>query len=132
MKIDGHLEILKEVFLTIDTCIDKGIEQFQRTIGFQTSLGAVEMLELYLHKKNLFSLSARINHAWMKSQNKIREKIAFEFPRKQEIIELLYYIEKNRDELCYGKKVDPLRIAEQLEYFNRLKEIFREVGLDEV
>jgi hypothetical protein len=132
MKIDGHLEALKEVFLALDTCIDKGIENFQRTIGFQTSLGAVEMFELYLHRRSLFSLSARINHSWLKSQRKMRDKFDFEFPRKQEIIELLYYIEKNRDELCYGKKVEPPRIEEQLEYFNRLRDIMREVGLDEV
>ena len=58
MRIDGHLEVLQEVFLTLDTCIEKGYAEYQRTIGFQTSLGAVEMLELFLHKINMLSLSA--------------------------------------------------------------------------
>lgn len=132
MKIEGHLEILKEVFLSIDTCIEKGFQDFQSTIGFQTSLGAVEMLELYLHKKDLLSLSARITHAWLKSEKKINEKLPFDFPRKKEIVELLYFIEKKRNELCYGKRVEPHVIAEQLEHFNRLRQIFREVGLNEV
>jgi hypothetical protein len=132
MKPDGHLKTLKEVFSSIDMCIDKGIGDNQRTIGFHTSLGAAEMLELYLHKKSLLSLSARINHTWLKSQKKIREKLLFDFPRKEEITELLYYIEKNRDELCYGKQAELRMIEEQLEHFNRLREIFREVGLDEV
>lgn len=59
-------------------------------------------------------------------------KIPFDFPRKHEIIELVYYIEKNRDELCYGKKVDASKLREQIEYFNQLKELFKEVGLDEI
>ena len=89
-------------------------------------------MELYLHKNNMLSLSARITHTWMKSENKINEKLPFDFPRKKEIIELIFYIEKKRDELCYGKRVEPRIIAEQLENFNRLGQIFREVGLDEV
>ena len=132
MNIDTHLEILKETFLTIELCIERGIENHQRTIGFHTSLGSVEMLEAFLHKKNLLSSGARMNHTWMKSKKRINEKIPFDFPRKEEIVDLLYYIEKNRDELCYGKKVASSKTEEQIEHFNRLREIFREVGLNEI
>jgi hypothetical protein len=132
MNIETHLETLREVFAALDLCIEKGAENHQRTIGFHTSLGAAEMFEMLLHKKMLLSLSARSNHTWMRSQKRLREKIRFEFPRKEEILELLYLIEKNRDDLCYGKRVEIARIEEQLSLFQRLRVIMREVGLDEI
>ncbi|MBI2267017.1 MAG: hypothetical protein HYU64_17955 [Armatimonadetes bacterium] len=132
MNIERHLEILEECFSGLQTCVDGGIEKNQRIIGFLTSLGAAEMLELYLHKKNLFSLSFRINHAWLKSQKKLKEKIPWDFPQKDKIIQLAYYIEKGRDELCYGKRLERERIKEQIEHFYKLRDALKEVGLDEI
>jgi len=129
---DLHLQTLQESFETLRECVDIGIEKKQRTIGFHTSLASVEMLELYLHKIGVLSLSARLNHAWMKSQKKIKDKITHDFPRKEEIIQLIYYIEKNRDALCYGKLTDRAKIREQLDYFYRLVDAFKEVGLSEI
>lgn len=102
------------------------------TIGFHTALAATEVLELFLYSKNLFSLSARLNHRWLKSVKKINDKLSFNFPRKDEIVKLIYRIEKNRDELCYGKRVDEVIIKEQIEMLYKLKRIFEEEGLDEI
>jgi hypothetical protein len=127
-----HVQSLKETFELLVFCVDKGIETTQRTIGFHTSLGTVEMLELYLHTLGVFPVTYRLNHAWLKSQKKIREKIPYDFPEKERIIELAYYIEKNRDILCYGRAVGREKIMEQLEYFHELREIFGRLGLDEI
>ncbi|MDQ7827036.1 MAG: hypothetical protein RDV48_29840 [Candidatus Eremiobacteraeota bacterium] len=132
MNIEAHLESLREAFSTIDLCVDKGAENHQRAIGFLTSLGAAEMLELYLHKSRLLHVSARVHHEWLKSKKRLAEKIPQDFPRKAEILELVYNIEKNRNDFCYGKKVEASRLRDQLEQFNALKELFREVGLDEI
>ena len=132
MKPENHIDELKEIFSNLDMCIENGIENYQRIIGFLTSLGAVEMLELYLHKHKYLSYSARFNHGWMKSQKKLKEKVSFEFPGKAEIIRLIYYIEKNRNDLCYGKKCDISKIEEQLNYFNELRILFKEACLDEI
>jgi len=132
MKPEKHIEIIKESLEVIRDSMRKSLVLRQSTIGFHTTLAATEMLELYLHKKNLFSLSARLNHRWLKSIKKVDEKLSFSFPRKNEIINLIYRIEKNRDELCYGKRVDEAFIKEQIEMFYKLKRIFEEEGLDEI
>lgn len=132
MNIETHLEAVQEILETIAECVEKGIEKKQRSIGFHTSLGSIEMLELYLHKIGSLPFTFRLNHAWMKSQKKIREKLSFDFPNKDEIIELMYYIEKNRDVLCYGKRVPRAKIKEQLDYFHELRDIFKRLGLDEI
>jgi hypothetical protein len=129
---DTHLVILQESFETLIECVDKGLERKQRTVGFHTSLAAAEMLELYLHKIGLFPVTFRLNHAWMKSQRKIKEKIPHDFPEKDRVIQLMYYIEKNRDILCYGKLVERSTIKEQLDYFNELRNLFVKLGLDEI
>lgn len=130
MHPDVHRQVLQESFETLAECVDLGFEKKQRTIGFHTSLAPVEMLEIYLHTIGVFPTSFRLHHDWMKSQKKIREKIPHDFSRKDEIVLLVTYIEKNRDILCYGKAVDPSIIREQLEHFWKLRDLFKEVGLN--
>lgn len=95
------MDAIDESFRNIAKCVDTEIEKNQRTIGFHTSLGSIEMLELYLHKIGVLPFTFRLNHTWMKSQKKIKEKLPFDFPGKAEIIPLMSYIEKNRDVFCY-------------------------------
>lgn len=132
MKPEKHIEIIQESLEVIRDSMRKGLVSRQSTIGFHTALAATELLELFLHSKNLFSLSARLNHRWLKSVKKINDKLSFNFPRKDEIVKLIYRIEKNRDELCYGKRVDEVIIKEQIEMLYKLKRIFEEEGLDEI
>lgn len=132
LKSEIHIEILRESFETLKECVELGINKKQRTIGFHTSLASVEMLEMYLHKINILPVTFRLNHAWMKSLKKIKEKIPHDFPQKDNIIRLTYYIEKNRDILCYGKQVESSVIKEQLEHFYNLRDIFKELGLNEI
>lgn len=132
MNQEVHIQAIREAFETLALCVDKGMDTMQRTIGFITSLGAVEMLELYLHTIGVFPVTYRLNHAWLKSQKKIREKIPYDFPEKERVIELMYYIEKSRDILCYGRTAGREQIQEQLEHFHELREIFGRLGLDEI
>lgn len=131
MKIETHLQQLKESLELIDESIKKGIERRQRTIGFHTSAAASDLLEIYFHKKNLIDPGFNIKHEWLKADNKVKEKFHFEFEKKNEILALMKKIEQKRNTLCYGKPQEEKFIQETLDDFNNPKSIFKELGIDE-
>ncbi len=127
MKNEDHLRQLKESVQEIEKSIIEGINEKQRTIGFNTSAGAIDMLEIILHKENLLETSAMIKHEWFNSERKIAEKLICDFPRKNEIISLIKKIESMRNRFCYGKKQPESSIQETVNNFNALKNIFEEL-----
>lgn len=127
MKNEDHLRQLKESIQEIEKAITEGISDKQRTIGFNTSAGAVDMLEIILHKHNLLDVSATVKHEWFNSEKKIAEKFARKFPKKDDIIPLIKKIESVRNRFCYGKKQPLNSIQETVDGFNTLKSIFVEV-----
>lgn len=132
MNIEAHLRNLKESLEEIKEALEKGIERRQRSIGFHTSVAACDMLEILLHKLKLIDPGFVIKHDWFDSEKKIKEKIRVEFPMKKEILDLMHKIETQRNLLCYGKPKDKETIRKIIILFNELKEIFKEVGLNEL
>lgn len=132
MKIEEHYKRLKESLQVIEECIKKGIVERQRTIGFSTSAACADMLEILLHKKNLIDPSFLIKHEWFKSKNKMEDKFTFEFPQKKEILFLVSKIEEKRNVLCYGKSQNAEFVNEVIDDFKKLKNKFKEVGVDEI
>jgi len=132
MNIESHLMNLKESLEEIESSIKIGIERRQRTIGFHTSVAGCDMLEILLHKLNLIDPGFVLKHDWFDSKRKIAEKISVNFPKKNEILEIMYEIETNRNLLCYGKRKDKELVSKVILLFNKLKKIFIEVGLDEI
>ncbi|MFA7707707.1 MAG: hypothetical protein WCX73_02050 [Candidatus Pacearchaeota archaeon] len=127
MKIESHLENLKESIREIEEAITQGLVNKQRTLGFHTSAGAADIIEIILHKNNLIDLGFIIKHEWFNSKRKIEEKLNFEFPKKKEILDLAVKIEFVRNSLCYGKRQEEDKLEELVSNFNKLKEIFLEV-----
>ena len=127
MKIESHLENLKESIGEIEEGIQKGLQEKQRTIGFHTSAGAIDILEIILHKNNLIDPGFVIKHEWFNSQRKIEETLNFDFPKKKEIIELITKIENIRNKLCYGKRETEETLEKIVQDFTKLKKIFTEV-----
>lgn len=127
MKIESHIENLKESIREVDEAITKGIGNKQRTIGFHTSVGAADMLEIILHKNNLIDWGFIVKHEWFNSKNLIKEKLNFDFPRKEEILLLITSIESVRNSLCYGKRKTDEELMSVINSFNELKNIFLEV-----
>ena len=121
MKIESHLKNLIESNEVVKESIEKGLVVRQRNIGFNTSAACADMLEILLHKLDLIDPGFLVKHEWLKSKNKIIEKFPFYFPKKKEILSLIYKIEEKRDVLCYGI------IHEVINNFNKVKKIFREV-----
>ncbi len=131
MKIESHIEKLKESLEVIEESIEKGIVDRQRTIGFNTSAVAVDLLEILLHKNSLIDSGFMIKHDWFTSKNKVKEKFPFDFPKKDEMFTLIFKIEEKRNILCYGKPQRVEIVQELIEDFNKLKDLFKEVGINE-
>ena len=130
MRIEDHYKQLKESLAVLEENIEKGLAERQRNIGFNTSAACTDMLEIFLHKQNLIDPGLILKHEWLKSSNKIKEKLPFDFSRKEEILALIMKIEEKRNILCYGKPQKIEAIQEVLSQFNKLKSIFKEAGLD--
>jgi len=129
MKIEDHLRNIKESLEVIKESVQKGVQNRQRNIGFNASTAAVEMLEVFLHEKDLINPGTLIKHDWFNSKNKAYQKLNFDFPRKEEIINLICEIEEKRNLLCYGKPRTVKTIGSVLTSFYEVKSIFEELGL---
>lgn len=130
MRVEDHFRNLKESLEVIDDSIEKGLVERQRNIGFNISAACADLLEIFLHQKSLIDPGLVIKHEWLKSKNKIKEKFAFDFENKDKILELLSKIEEKRNTLCYGRPQKAESIQELINDFNKLKQIFREAGIN--
>lgn len=129
MKIEDHLRNINESIDTINYAVQKGIENKQRTMGFNCSVASVEMLEIYLHKLELINPGLIIKHEWFSSIRRANESLNFDFPEKEKIINLLCKIEEKRNILCYGKKQHVSEIEHVLNLFYEIKSLFEKSGL---
>lgn len=129
MLKENHIRIINEGFSAIKWAIEQGIEEKQTTIGFNASLVAVNLLELYLHEKNLIKVDNLLKHEWFKSKNKIKEKLDIEFDNKDKILNLMYEIEEKRNILCYGKKQSLKTLNDILEHLYELKDLIESLGV---
>ncbi len=130
MKLEVHIRNIKESVEVLDDCIEKGLLERQRTIGFTTSAAAVDLLEMLLHKKNLLDQGTILKHQWFRSKNKLEEKLPFDFPEKKEFLALIFRLEEKRNVLCYGKPQKIEVIKDVIETFNTLKRKCKEAGVD--
>lgn len=136
-SIEEHKRKIKEHLQEIQDAIDEGIENKPITIGIHTSLCAVELLEFYLHKKNLISTGKMIKHNWFERPKPgqkiaplIERKLPVHFENQEKIYELMYNIEEVKDVLVYGKS-SLFQIKQAQENFLKLKEILKEKLLEE-
>jgi len=123
-KIIEHLD-------EIEDAIKEGIEKKPVTIGFHSSACSIQFLELYLHLNNKIPIGKIIKHDWFKKPHSLQKKeplierkMPVEFPKKEEIYNLIYDLEDERNTLMYGQ-ASKEQITRVLETFNKLKEIFR-------
>lgn len=128
MKIEDHLRNFKESLNVIKESVEIGIQKRQRNIGFNVSAGAIDLLEAFLHKKQLFNPSSIIKHEWFSSERRANERINFDFPEKDKIINLIVHLEEKRNLFCYGKPQPETLIEEVIRRFYELIKIFEELG----
>lgn len=129
MKIEDHLRNINESLEVIKESIQKGLQERQRNIGFNISVAATEMLEVFLHNKNLINPGTTLKHEMFASLRRAKEKLSFDFEHKEEILSLLNEIETKRNILCYGKPQEVKTIASVITSFNKIKSLFEKMGL---
>lgn len=108
--ISEHKKKIREHLDELQDAINIGIEKRPSTIGFHTVACAMEFLELYLHLAQLISSGKMIKHSWFQRPKEgqkiiplIERKLPVNFLGKENVYELLYILEDNRDTLIYGK-----------------------------
>jgi hypothetical protein len=130
MRIEKHMENLRESIEVIEECVKIGrLTERQRTIGFHTSVGSVELLEVYLHKKNLIDPGMQLKHDWFDSKKKVESKLPFDFPNKDKVISLITKIENRRNILCYGAPQEKKIVIETIQLFQELRKTLEEMGV---
>lgn len=87
----------------------------QKIIAFDASEASTNLLEYFLHKKNLIPLGFKVNHNYFVSTKRAERYLNFDFPKKKELIELMVNQEKLRNLLCYGKEKEINKVREAIE-----------------
>jgi len=129
MRIEDHLRNINESLEVIKESIQKGLQERQRNLGFNISVAAVEMLEVFLHQKNFLNPGIILKHEFFSSIRKAKEKLKFDFSKKEEMLKLLNDIETKRNLLCYGKPQPAETIEFIINSFNKLKSLFEKEGI---
>ena len=131
-SIEEHKKKISEHLEEIDDAIKQGIEKKPVTIGFHCSACPLQFLELYLHLLNKIPIGKIIKHDWFKRpkidqkiEPLIERKLPVIFPKREEIYNLIYTLEEERNTLMYGKPTKA-QIEKVLIEFKKLKEIFIE------
>ena len=124
-------EAIKEVFDEIESSLKdpNGIILHQRRLAFSLSLGVVCLLENYLEKLNISKPGSKINHLWLKKKKENAKKLISNqiicpienVNNINEILDIAYKIEKERNELAYGKPVHEEVLKEKINLFLELK-----------
>jgi hypothetical protein len=121
MKLENHLESYKEHKETIfDWALKvKGIKNSQRIIGTHASRAMVDLLAVYLLKRNLISPGLQLNHRWFKSKN-IFQRLP-EFENKNEVCGDMIKLELLCEDLTYGVPKSEEKIKEAIVLFNKIE-----------
>lgn len=129
--MDKNKGIIEEVMDEIESSLrdSKGIVSHQRRLAFSLSLGSVILIEDYLKKKQVFKSGAKINHLWFKKKkenakrfisNQITSQIE-SLPELDSFLDKIYEIEKDRNEMAYGKLISEEKLKEKINLFLNLK-----------
>jgi len=129
--LERNNEIIKEVSDEIEASLkdSKGIQSHQRRIAFSLSIEVVALIENYLDKLNVFKAGGKINHRWFKKKREnVKELISNQITspidsieKINEILDIAYNIEKERNELAYGKPASEETLKDKINLFLDLK-----------
>jgi hypothetical protein len=128
---DKQKKEIEEVVDEINSALEdsRGIESHQRRLAFSLSLGSVSLIEVYLYKKNVLKSGGKIDHRWLKKKrenvkNLIANQITCsieDLEKIDEILDIVYKIESERNKLVYGPPVSEKILRAQIELFLRLR-----------
>lgn len=126
-----YAEIMEEVLDEIKSALEdaRGISIHQRRLAFALSLGVATLIESYLDGQNVLKPGAKINHLWLKKKMEnasvfISKQITCPIENLKKFDEFLgiaYKIEKERNEIAYGKKISEEDLKNKINLFFELK-----------
>ncbi len=127
----NNKEIIKEVLDEIEASIKdpRGLVAHQRRLAFLLSLGIIALIENYLSKFDILKPGAKINHLWFKKKrDNVKDLISNQITcpvnnikNIEEILDIAFDIEKERNKLAYGKLVSENVLKEKINLFFTLK-----------
>ena len=127
----NNKELIEEVLDEINSALKdpNGVIAHQRRLAFLLSLGAVSQIENYLNKQNVLKTGAKINHLWLKKKKENIKKLISNqiicpienLKNIDELLDIAYKIEKERNDLAYGKKISEDLLKEEINLFLELK-----------
>jgi len=134
MLAEKHKQKLREVMDEIQTALEdmRGLAIHQSRLADMISLGATNLIELYLHNLQLMKAGGRLEHQWFRSkQEKVLARIeqqivssAENIPKIKEILALASGLEQNRNDLVYGSPVgDEAILKNKIRTFLELKKL---------
>ena len=135
MRPEKHEEVLQEVTDEIEAALNdaRGPVSHQRRLAFSLSLGAVNLIELYLHKINIIKEGSKIDHRWFKKKEEsVLEQLQRQvvapidsFDKIKQAVVLARKIEEKRDDLAYGAPATELVLQEKINMFLELKKVLQ-------
>ena len=124
MKIEEHEKAYREHLDNLNDNIEEGIVENQRNIGYNISQGSVELFAIYLHKLRLLQDSGdQFDHRVFKNKFLIEKKIPPKFKDKDKILEIMKFIELERNSICYGTRKPKERIEKAIKRFQQLRKL---------
>ena len=113
---EEHLKNFKQFNEDINEKIRAGLLiERQKIIAFDASEASTNLLEYFLHKKNLIPLGFKVNHNYFVSEKRAFRYLDFDFPKKKEIVILMANQEEYRNILCYGKEKEIAKVKRKKE-----------------
>lgn len=130
-------EIIQEAVDEIETALQKaeGVLSHQRRLAFLISAGGVALLESFLQKRQVLKPGAKLNHQWFKkNKENVKKIIASQLSSPIESIteidkflDQLYSLEKERNQLAYGKKSTEEKMKALIDNFLEFKKAVENV-----
>ncbi len=127
-----HDAIIQETIDEIQTALrdERGLAIHQRRLAFVLSVGLVSLLEQFLQKRNVYKTGSRINHQWLKKKKEnVKIMLARQItcplekiPELDQFLDSAYTLEKERNQLAYGKTVSEEKLKELIQLFLNFKE----------
>ena len=128
MKLEEHIKALDEHERKLKECIEEGLVENQRNIGYNASQASIELFSIYMHRLHLITSGEMFDHRIFKKDSMIDERIPQKFPKRDEILKLMGAIERKRNILCYGKRKPEDEIRYVIRALNRLKEVIGDIN----
>ena len=126
-SVEQHKKNFKQFMKDVEEKIRANLlVERQKIIGFDTSEAATNILEYFLHNKNLISSGFRVNHNYFASEKRAQRHLDFDFPKRNELISLMVKQDELRNLLCYGKEKELSLVKEAVSNINIIKKLIEE------